>query len=474
MAGAPVAAGAKRDAVRTVSALVLLTALLLSFTDLVIPFAPLPLITVTLLAIAILLGWRQLTPTAWVLLGLTVPVFLWALWTGITLAELVMVARRVVYLPTLIVAMTLLRVALQETQLVAEAGAYVVFQPPGRRYALLTVGAHIFGILLNIGGYMLLCAIAFTSQESAKVSERIAGIQKRRISTALMRGFAATLFWSPFSVGLNILLPLRPGIDWVSYLPYGLAGMVVYAGLGWVVDRFENPRRARAGVALLVVEAKGSISALLGMVGILVIIAGLGILGNALWSMPMRASVLGFVPVFTVVWVLVFSMPTATGPFPAGLRVFREKARVGLSANGNEVAIMTTAAMLGLLLGLLVNPDVVQGLILWSGLTDVWLACAIAVAIFVSAFLWVPPLVATTMVVMSITAAGIPISDALLVLAVIAGWSTSMLVSPMTATIAIAATRLGLPTTVVGMKWNWLFSVVFLMAIAVVFHFIWG
>tara|TARA_R110002020_G_scaffold22372_73_gene75675 strand:+ start:945 stop:2309 length:1365 start_codon:yes stop_codon:yes gene_type:complete len=454
--------------------MVLVAALVLSLIDLVRPNDLLPPVTVALLGVAICLMYRQLSVTAWILVGLSLGTLAWALWTGIGVADLVMVARRVVYLPTLIVAMTLLRVALQETALVADAGAYVVFQPPGRRYALLAFGAHIFGILLNIGGYMLLCAIAFTSQETAKVSERIAAIQKRRISTALMRGFAATLFWSPFSVGLNILLPLRPGIDWVTYLPYGLAGMVVYAGLGWIVDRFENPRRARAGAAPLVVERQGRVSALLGMVGILAVIAGAGILGNALWGVQMRAALLGLVPVVAIAWVLIFSMPGAVGGVPAGLRVFRTKALAGLSANGNEVTIMTTAAMLGLLLGLIVDPGLVQGLILWTGLTDIWLAFAIAVAIFVSAFLWVPPLVATTMIVMSVTAAGIPIADALLVLAVMSGWATSMLVSPMTATMVIAATRLGLSTITVGMKWNWLFSAVFLCAIGPVFWLIWG
>jgi len=56
------------------------------------------------------------------------------------------------------VALTTLRDAAETSPLVRRCGQHLVAQPPGRRYAALTAGGHMFGITLSYGAIELLAA----------------------------------------------------------------------------------------------------------------------------------------------------------------------------------------------------------------------------------------------------------------------------------------------------------------------------
>ena len=57
-------------------------------------------------------------------------------------------------------ALTTLRDAAETSPLVRRCGRHLVAQPPGRRYAALTAGGHVFGIILSHGAIELLAAMA--------------------------------------------------------------------------------------------------------------------------------------------------------------------------------------------------------------------------------------------------------------------------------------------------------------------------
>ena len=56
-------------------------------------------------------------------------------------------------------ALTTLRDAAETSPLVRRCGQHLVAQPPGRRYAALTAGGHVFGITLSYGAIELLAAM---------------------------------------------------------------------------------------------------------------------------------------------------------------------------------------------------------------------------------------------------------------------------------------------------------------------------
>ena len=61
------------------------------------------------------------------------------------------------------------------------------------------------------------------------------------------------------------------------------------------------------------------------------------------------------------------------------------------------------------------------------------------------------------------------IAAPMLILATLTGWSASMVISPVTATVAITSAELKQPASVVGLKWNGLFVLCFVALLFAIF-----
>ena len=64
-------------------------------------------------------------------------------------------------------ALSSLRDAAETSKLVRRCGRHLVAQPPGRRYAALTAGGHLFGIILSYGAIELLGSHGDARQHTA-------------------------------------------------------------------------------------------------------------------------------------------------------------------------------------------------------------------------------------------------------------------------------------------------------------------
>ena len=100
------------------------------------------------------------------------------------------------------VALTTLRDAAETSPLVRRCGQHLVAQPPGRRYAALTAGGHMFGITLSYGAIELLAAMVMRANtlEAAGGSQAIRAIRTRRMLLAIYRGFCVMNCWSPINI----------------------------------------------------------------------------------------------------------------------------------------------------------------------------------------------------------------------------------------------------------------------------------
>jgi len=109
-------------------------------------------------------------------------------------------------------ALTTLRDAAETSPLVRRCGQHLVAQPPGRRYAALTAGGHVFGITLSYGAIELLAAMVMRANtlESAGGSADIQGIRTRRMLLAIYRGFCVMNCWSPINIMTAVVSSSRP------------------------------------------------------------------------------------------------------------------------------------------------------------------------------------------------------------------------------------------------------------------------
>lgn len=95
-------------------------------------------------------------------------------------------------------ALTTLRDAAETSPLVRRCGHHLVAQPPGRRYAALTAGGHLFGITLSYGAIELLGAMVMRANtlEAAGGSAEVRAIRSRRMLLAIYRGFSVMNCWT--------------------------------------------------------------------------------------------------------------------------------------------------------------------------------------------------------------------------------------------------------------------------------------
>jgi hypothetical protein len=446
-----------------VAAVLILSVAVLVFFDMMTGVRALSLAALALVLVYILTGWRRLRTNTRVLLGMALAVTAVYVARDGSLDQFILSASRAMYLPALIAVMTLLRIAAQRSSMIGRAGYYVVDQPPSRRFLLLAGAGHLFGILLNIGGFLLLMNIAQQTRKASTAPPAVATIQERRITTAVLRGFAATMMWSPVGIALNILLPILPGLSWVDYLPYGLAATFAFCLLGWAFDRMEPRPRG----PLMPKTGLGSAASLMGLVALMVTITGSAALAETLLGMPLRAAILLIVPSFAFGWVLLTRTPGETIAAAAGW--LATEAGIQLPNAANEICVMTASGYLGMLIATLVPSDDLRAFILWSGLEGGTLAVAIGATIVVTSLMGVNPMIPGTVLVASVVAAGLPISNTLLLLAVLTSWAVALVTSPMTSTIAIASSVVGKPPSVIGFRWNGAFALTFFALVSMVF-----
>jgi len=450
-----------------ISAVSIFAAALLSLLEVLTGQAQWAVAAMVLVGVYVVLGLPRTGLAARLMLGAAVAATVAYILLGRPIDALAGIASRAAYLPALITVLLPLRISAMGSAMVEQAGHFVVHQPPSRRFALLATGGHVFGVLLNIGGLLLLMHVALRGP-MATPEDRIAQIQIRRISNAVLRGFGANLFWSPLGLGLNMLLTIVPALNWTEFLPYGLAASVMFIGLGWLFDRMQSPSRKDA-------LPKGSAGHPWGLLGLLVVLGaisgGAAVLETA-FGLPLRGAILIIVPVFAIGWAIIsrpveFTLPQAVG----GLC---RQAVAQAPASVNEVSIIASAGYLGLVVAQLIPTEAVAQFALLTGLEGPRLASLLSLTIFATSVIGLNPMIAATVSVSAIVSAGIEIAPNLLVLSTLTGWALALIVSPATSTVAIASSAAHQPPSVIGMKWNGPFCLGVLAVASLGYFAIWS
>ncbi|WP_083194791.1 hypothetical protein [Pararhodobacter sp. CCB-MM2] len=379
--------------------------------------------------------------------------------SGGTADALALALSRALYLPALLAVMTVLRVAAQRSRQVGVAARFVVQQPPARRYAFLATGAQLLGILLNIGGYQLLLGIALGQRDAPAASPRAAEIRSRRIACAVIRGFNGTVLWSPVGLAVNLLIPLMPTLDWLGYLPYGLAMLAAFTLLGWGFDRM-GPRPA---APFPPPAGEGAWSAILALLALVLAITGSAAALDAVAGIPMRAAILMVIPLMALLWVLL----TEDGPAPGRARSLAAQTVRALPGSANEIGLLVASGFLGLIVAQMIPPEAVRDLVNLLSLGPGRLGALVAITITLVSLAGISPMISGSACAGAVIASGVAMPEPMLMVATLGGWVAAAMLSPMTSTVAIAAAETGQPTSVVGWRWNGVFTLSFLGLIIV-------
>ena len=122
-------------------------------------------------------------------------------------------------------AFLLLLALLHETAItsptISECGHYLTKQPPKRRYLAIFSGTNLMSVLFNLGIVSLLTPLIKKGLEDEKAEPAITALRERRQLTAMLRGFAWGVVWSPTAMAPLAVMELIDGISRELWTVYG-------------------------------------------------------------------------------------------------------------------------------------------------------------------------------------------------------------------------------------------------------------
>ena len=157
-----------------------------------------------------------------------------------------------------------LRLAAGHSAIIRRCGAQILAQPPRRRYLAMTVGGHLFSIILSYGAIDLLGAMLRNAHAKAR----------GRMMLAAYRGFGTMNCWSPLNIMTAVVSAAVPGANLLPLLPAGFAIAMLMLGIGiWLDHRLPMepetapPSRDRWTIHLAVIGLVVLVSLLAWAVG---------------------------------------------------------------------------------------------------------------------------------------------------------------------------------------------------------------
>ncbi|WP_369241727.1 hypothetical protein [Jiella sp. M17.18] len=359
------------------------------------------------------------------------------------------------FISTFFIALASLRNPASTSPAIERCGQYLASQPPGKRYMALTIGGHLFALILSYGSITLLGGLTESIANREKNAE-IGAIRNRRMLLAIQRGFCASLLWSPLAFAIAISTSIVPGSSWSGVAGLALCHAALMTAIGWGLDTVFKPKLTAAASAQAAADRRpiGSwrdlqplvllLALLFSAVGTIELLTGIRVIGV----------VMLIVPLISLGWIAI-QVSGGEGPrLGLGGRLTR-LAFTEIPSYRSELLLLVMAGVIGAVGGALLKP-LTAGHAIDFG--------AVPPFVILVAMIWIVPLLGQAgmnpILSVSLLAPLLPsptamgVSPNVVVLALTAGWSLAGATSPFTATTLLIG-RLGHTTALkVGLVWN--------------------
>lgn len=407
--------------------------------------------------------WRQMATVAKYTFSASLALGLYVYKTGGFSAELLTTAvGRSAFFTFFLMSMDILRTAAMSSPMVLESGKTIVSQPPGRRYAMITIGGHLFSILLNLGSITLLGAMNRRSIEENPDGETewVQEIRLQRMTLALLRGFTAFTMWAPTSVTTIVVLSSIPDLDWFSFAPIGLAAVAAYLSFGWLLDRLSHPRRTITQAEPL---SKVLIT-LLPMTTLTISILLLALCVSWFVNVRLIAALFLSVPVVGLVWMFRQNLNvSATAPASATAKRLVTQVLPDLVTLRSELAILAAAGFIAALLPHQIDTDQLGQMVSGLGLTEGMLLVALLWFSALTAPVGLNPIISVAVGIEVVShLPGFDFNPYLVALGGIWAWGVATGSSPLGATTRISGRTINRSPALIGLVWNRAFTLFFL------------
>ncbi|WAP70387.1 hypothetical protein [Jiella pelagia] len=355
------------------------------------------------------------------------------------------------FIATFFIALASLRNPASASPAIERCGQYLASQPPGKRYMALTIGGHLFALILNYGSITLLGGLTEAIAGKEK-NEEIREIRNRRMLLAVQRGLCASLCWSPLAFATAVTTSVVAGSSWGGTAPYAILFALVFILTGWALDTLYKPTLSAPAPARG--KPIGSFRDLAPLLMLLALLfAGVGTL-EYLTGLTIIAVVMLFVPLISIAWIAY-----EAGNAAETIRRLQRLSFVELPAYRSELVLLVMAGIIGVLGGALIQPLASGHALDLSGI-PVWLVLVAPVLVIpVLGQLGMNPILSVSMLAPLVpTPSSLGLSPNLFVAAITTGWALAGATSPFTATTLLVG-RLGhVSALTVGLVWNRAFT----------------
>jgi len=352
-------------------------------------------------------------------------------------------------------ALTALRDAAETSRLVRRCGQHLVAQPPGRRYAALTGGGHLFGIILSYGAIDLLAAMVSRANRAGSVAER--AVRGRRMLMAINRGFCVMNCWSPLNIMTAVVSTAVPGAPMRLLLPLAFMASVGFMALGWLEDRMTAPAGGDTPP-----ETRESWAIHLRIVALVGLVMLLSELGSGLWGVSLVAAVTLCVPLVGIGWMLVQAWPFIARPGSlarATTVLGRRGARYLPRVPGfrGEATVLASSGFIGVTIGGILPTDTLAPLL--GHLPPIVIPMLVPVLLIATGQIGLNPIA-----VVALLGAALPdpvrlgVPPAALAFACMLGWGLGVGMTPMSASAITTARWAGVSPWTICTRWNGVYT----------------
>ncbi len=352
-------------------------------------------------------------------------------------------------------ALTTLRDAAETSPLVRRCGRHLVAQPSGRRYAALTAGGHVFGIILSYGAIELLAAmVARANANDTAMDETARATRGRRMLMAIYRGFCVMNCWSPLNIMTAVVSTAVPAAPMHRLLPIAFVVAVGMAALGWLEDRVSAARRTTSPPGARTTE---SWSIHLGIIALVaaVMLAAEGLSHST--GITLVTAVTCVVPTVAALWLLIqlHRQPRRILRAMLARRLHRYRLRIpGFRA---EATVLAASGFMAFAIGGALPATGLAPLL--AGLPPIAIPLLVPLVLIATGQIGLNPVAVVALLGAAIPDPGaLGVSSATLAFAFMLSWGLGVGMTPMSASAITTARWLGVAPWTVSTVWNATFT----------------
>lgn len=342
---------------------------------------------------------------------------------------------------------------------VRQVGAYLTRQPPGRRFRALYVGTGAMSVLFNLGVVSFLTPLIQKGVQAEEKVPELSALNERRQLSAMMRGFAWSVIWSPTAMAPLAMMEILPGVDRRLWIGIGLVIFVAFLFVGSMEDRlrFRAVLSPAEPVALLPFPRTGMMRLLLSCAWLF------GLSGMISW-LTEESIVFGLMvasPVMLAGWIYAQKRAESLRPLNETGLVLRHVFMVQLPRSTPVAVTLAASGFIGRLSADIVPVEELAEALGLSQLPEFVLLWLIPIAVSLLSLLGVSPIMLAVFFGSMFAAFPVMPADATLIaLAISCGWSLAMMFSPFATVVIIVNLISGHPAGRLSAGWNLWFGII--------------